>query len=223
MCLWLCVRGSAHGSGMKPNGALLRVMRLLRVPLVRGQCPRESRQRSVERLPSSRAEDWRLRAKAGCSPGMKFRSQARQIGDHKSHGFRFCLPDLLGGQSATFTAVQHLVTDLVHERGELLSRLHPGKQRDLPAMGHTLCRSNSLGEAEVDPCDSTNLNSRSRYPVTSPCTSVRVGSSLPSVWLISKTYTARNPYSSADPLVASSLGSSVAHPSCSVSRPSEQE
>jgi hypothetical protein len=32
-----------------------------------GQCPRGSRQRFVERLPSSRAGDWRLRAKAGCS------------------------------------------------------------------------------------------------------------------------------------------------------------
>src|SRR5436309_11395325 len=34
-----------------------------------GQCPRGSRQRFAERLPSSRAGDWRLRAKAGCSPG----------------------------------------------------------------------------------------------------------------------------------------------------------
>ena len=49
-----------------------RVTRLLRVPLARGspgQCPRGSQQRSVEPLPSSRAEDWRPRAKAGCSPG----------------------------------------------------------------------------------------------------------------------------------------------------------
>ena len=46
---------------------------LPRVPLARGRCPRGSRQRSVERLPGSRAEDRRLRAKAGCSPGMRFR------------------------------------------------------------------------------------------------------------------------------------------------------
>src|ERR1022692_2020983 len=36
-------------------------------------------------------------------------------------------------------------------------------------------------------CNATNLYSRSRYPLTSPFTSVRVGSSLPSVWLTSKT------------------------------------
>ncbi len=36
-------------------------------------------------------------------------------------------------------------------------------------------------------CDSTNLNRRSRYPVTSPLTSVNAGRSLPSVWVTSKT------------------------------------
>ncbi len=43
-------------------------MRLPQVLLARGQCPRGSRQRFAERLPSSHAEGLRLRAKAGCSP-----------------------------------------------------------------------------------------------------------------------------------------------------------
>src|ERR1700723_1244517 len=59
---------SAHTSGLKAKRCRYwRFMRLPRVPLARGQCPRGSRQRFVERLPSSRAEDWRLHAKAGCS------------------------------------------------------------------------------------------------------------------------------------------------------------
>jgi len=84
--LLLCVFGDvlvdlAHTSGLKTKRRRCwRVMRLPRVPLVRGQCPRGSRQRCAERLPNSRAEGWRLRAKAGCSPGMRFRSAVRLIG-----------------------------------------------------------------------------------------------------------------------------------------------
>jgi hypothetical protein len=70
MCLWFCVGGlCAHVGPKTKRCKCWRVMRLPRVPLARGQCPRGSRQRFVERLPSSRAEDWRLHAKAGCSPG----------------------------------------------------------------------------------------------------------------------------------------------------------
>src|ERR1700678_292268 len=56
------------------------VMRLPRLPLTRGQRPRESQQRFAEQLPGSRVANWHLRAKAGCSPGMRFRSEVRQIG-----------------------------------------------------------------------------------------------------------------------------------------------
>ena len=38
----------------------------------------------------------------------------------------------------------------MHERGKLLGGLHPGKQRDLPAMRETLRGSNSLGETKLD-------------------------------------------------------------------------
>src|ERR1035438_8890425 len=38
-------------------------------PLARGQCPRESQQRSVGQLASSRGEDQRLHARAGYNPG----------------------------------------------------------------------------------------------------------------------------------------------------------
>ncbi len=38
----------------------------------------------------------------------------------------------------------------MHKRGKLFGRLHPRKQRDLPAMRKTLRRSNSLGEAKLD-------------------------------------------------------------------------
>src|ERR1700731_1539014 len=46
--------------------------------------------------------------------------------------------------------MQHFVSNLMHERGKLLGWLHPGKQRDLPAMRKTLRGSNSLGEAKLD-------------------------------------------------------------------------
>ena len=38
----------------------------------------------------------------------------------------------------------------MHKRGKLFGRLHPRKQRDLPAMRETLSGSNSLGEAKLD-------------------------------------------------------------------------
>ncbi len=38
----------------------------------------------------------------------------------------------------------------MHKRGKLLGWLHPGKQRDLPAIGETLGGSNSLGEAKLN-------------------------------------------------------------------------
>jgi hypothetical protein len=42
------------------------------------------------------------------------------------------------------------VSDLVRERGKLLGRLHPGKQRDLPAIRETFGGSDSLGETKLD-------------------------------------------------------------------------
>jgi hypothetical protein len=38
----------------------------------------------------------------------------------------------------------------MHERGEFLGCLHPGKKRDLPAMRKTLRRCNALGKAKLD-------------------------------------------------------------------------
>src|ERR1035441_9515814 len=49
------------------------------------------------------------------------------LADHEGHGFGLGLADLLGSQGATVASVQHLVGDLVRERGKLLGRLHPGK------------------------------------------------------------------------------------------------
>src|SRR5450755_4498037 len=46
--------------------------------------------------------------------------------------------------------MQHFVSNLMHERGELLGWLHPGKQRDLSAMRKTLRGSNSLREVKLD-------------------------------------------------------------------------
>jgi hypothetical protein len=72
------------------------------------------------------------------------------LADHEGHSLGFGLADLLGGQCATVTSVQHLVGDLVRERGKLLGRLHPGKQRDLAAIRETLGGSNSFGETKLD-------------------------------------------------------------------------
>ena len=72
----------------------------------------------------------------GCGSGLK----PDCLADHEGHGFGLGLADLLGGQGAAVAPVQHLVGDLVRERGKLLGGLHPGKQRDLPAMRETLWR-----------------------------------------------------------------------------------
>src|ERR1039457_1654525 len=48
------------------------------------------------------------------------------VADHECHSLRFGLPNLLGGQSATVAAMQHLMRDLMGERGELLGGLHLG-------------------------------------------------------------------------------------------------
>src|SRR5271167_826172 len=76
---WLVVIG-AHVARMRRNLWLFAVMRLRSPPEAREQCPRESRQRSAERLPSSRAEDWHLHARARCNPPKNFLSQARWLG-----------------------------------------------------------------------------------------------------------------------------------------------
>ena len=78
------------------------------------------------------------------------RFQANRLADDESDGFRLCFPYLLRGQRATFTAVQELMTDLVHERAELLSRLHLGKQSDPAALGDALGGRNVLGIVERD-------------------------------------------------------------------------
>src|ERR1700683_4437743 len=76
---WLGVVG-AHVARMRRDLWWLAVMRLRSSPEAREQCPRESRQRFAERLASSRAEDWRLRARGLCNPPSYFRSQARWLG-----------------------------------------------------------------------------------------------------------------------------------------------
>jgi hypothetical protein len=89
----------------------------------------------------------------GCGSSLK----SDCLADHKGHGFSLCLADLLGRQAATVAPVQHLVSDLVRERGKLLGGLHSGKQCDLPAMRKTLRGSNSLGEAKLDALRSYEL------------------------------------------------------------------
>src|ERR1039457_591591 len=82
----------------------------------------------------------------GCGSGLK----PDCLADYEGHSLGFGLADLLGGQGATVAPVQHLVGDLVRERGKLLGGLHPGKQRDLPAIRETLGGSNCLGETKLD-------------------------------------------------------------------------
>ena len=82
----------------------------------------------------------------GCGSVLK----SDRLANHEGHGFGLGFADLLGGQGAAVAAMQHLVSDLMHERGKFLGGLHPGKQRDLPAMRETLRGSNSLGEAQLD-------------------------------------------------------------------------
>jgi hypothetical protein len=73
-----------------------------------------------------------------------------RLANHKGHGFGLGLADLFGCQGATVAPMQHFVSYLMHERGELLGWLHPCKQRDLPAMRKTLRGSNSLGETKFN-------------------------------------------------------------------------
>jgi hypothetical protein len=76
--------------------------------------------------------------------------ESDRLANHKGHGFGLGLADLFGGQGAAVATMQHFVGNLMHERGKLLGGLHPCKQRDLPTMRETLCRSNSLGETDLD-------------------------------------------------------------------------
>src|SRR5579864_7232107 len=46
--------------------------------------------------------------------------------------------------------MQHFVSDLMHESGELLGWLHPGKQLDLAAIRETFCGSNFFRETNLD-------------------------------------------------------------------------
>src|SRR5260370_22884188 len=46
--------------------------------------------------------------------------------------------------------MQHFVSDLMHERRELLGWLHPGKQLNLAAIRETFCGSDSFGETNLD-------------------------------------------------------------------------
>ena len=49
-----------------------------------------------------------------------------RLADHKGHGFGFGFADLLRGHRSTLATVEHFVSDLMHECGELLGWLHPG-------------------------------------------------------------------------------------------------
>jgi hypothetical protein len=77
-------------------------------------------------------------------------AQPNRLADDEGHGFGFGLADLLGGEGAAFAAMQHLVSDLVDQRGEFLGGLHPGQQRDLAAVRQTLGGCNALGETQLD-------------------------------------------------------------------------
>ena len=46
--------------------------------------------------------------------------------------------------------MQHFVGNLMHECGELLGWLHPGKKRDLPAMRKTLRGSDAFRKAKLE-------------------------------------------------------------------------
>ena len=83
---------------------------------------------------------------------MRFRSEVRLIGNHKGHGLGLGFADLLATirVAVVLAAMQHFVSNLMHERGKLFRWLHPGKQRDFPAIRETLRGSNSLGETKLD-------------------------------------------------------------------------
>ena len=61
--------------------------------------------------------------------------ESYRLADDKCDGLGFSLPNLLCGQSAAVATMQHLMRDLVREGGEFLGGLHPGKQRNCPAVG----------------------------------------------------------------------------------------
>ena len=63
---------------------------------------------------------------------MRFRLQADGLANHKGHGFGFGFADLFGGEGAAVAAMQHLVADLMDERGKFLGGLHPGSSVIFP-------------------------------------------------------------------------------------------
>src|SRR5580704_3270007 len=91
--------------------------------------------------------------------------------------------------------MQHFVGNLMDKRRKLLGGCIPDRSVIFPPCERPFAGAILSEKLSSTLSDSTNLNRRSRYPLTSPFTSVRVGSSLPSVWLTSNTYTARKPIS----------------------------
>ena len=66
--------------------------------------------------------------------GSGSRLKADGLANHKGHGFGFGLADLLHGEGTTVATVEHLVADLVDERGKFLGGLHAQQQGDFPAV-----------------------------------------------------------------------------------------
>ena len=82
----------------------------------------------------------------GCGSGAK----TDGLANHKGHGFGFGFADLFGGEGAALAAMEHLVADLMDERGKFLGGLHAQQQRDLSAVGQALGGANPLGIIQLD-------------------------------------------------------------------------
>ena len=67
--------------------------------------------------------------------GCGSRSEADGLANHKGHGFGFGFADLFGGEGATVATMEHLVADLMDERGKFLGGLHAKQQGDFAAVG----------------------------------------------------------------------------------------
>src|SRR5580692_3078644 len=126
MCLWLGVRGLAHTSGLKTKRCRVSVLCGCReCRWLGGNAPENHGSGLLNGFQALAQESGvsvpKLDVVLGCGSVLK----SDRLADHKGHGFGFGLADLFGGQGAAVATMQHFVSDLMHERGELLGWLHP--------------------------------------------------------------------------------------------------
>src|SRR5580692_7038224 len=124
---WSCVSGlGAHVGPESPNGAGVdELCRCRECRWLGGNAPEDHGSGLLNGFQALAQEIGvsvpKLDVVLGCGSVLK----PDRLADHESHGFGLGLADLFRGQGAAVTTMQHFVSNLMNECGELLGWLHP--------------------------------------------------------------------------------------------------